>query len=815
VNIQARWQQIDEVVATALELPPEQRDAYVDSTCASDPALSTEVRALIRAYEQAGDFLDPMTYRGKWSAIETEAENLDGRRAGSYRLIRVIGRGGMGVVYLGRRDDEQFEKDVAVKLINPALYSPGVMRRFQYERRILATLEHPHIARLLDAGLTSDGIPFIVMEFVAGEPVHEFCRKRNLPVRERLRLFLKICDAVQFAHRNLVVHRDLKPSNILVTEDGTPKLLDFGIAKILSVSAADATPATAPLTRAMTPDYASPEQLRGVNITTASDVYSLGVLLFELLTGQRPYVLSGKPLDEIVRVVCEQDPPRLKSAELAGDLKHIIAKAIRKDPADRYTSAEHFSSDIERYLAGFPVEARRPSLAYTAAKYVRRHKAAFVLGAMALLFGVVSVAAIARQARIAQRRFDQVRQLAHSIVFELHDGIAPLQGSLTVRKLLVTRALEYLNALARESQNDRGLTVELAQAFIRIGEVQGGVSTGSFNDYPAALSSFEKARDLLLVVKPADAEVENVLGNAYYRLAGVNVNLRRYPQAIENDSLAEKTYRGVLERNPNDDKAMRGLASAYFAHAVTLGRMGGDGLSEYWQKSLDIYRALIDRKSPEQNLPRDYARSLTFYGSRLMNAGRYADALHAVEQSRLINESRIAVKPEDGDALTDLSMSHGIASETLDKMDRREEALAAGQKALTILQSLSRADPQDAYLKDELAGRLLTTGTQLMKLNRLNEAAASFRDVIRIDDELASRQPPAAFSREVLAASWLHLGKVEAAGGNRTQACVSFIKAAREYRQLKKDSRLRTADQQLSDDAQTSAAACENTSPRR
>lgn len=815
MNIPARWQQIDEVVAAALDLPQEQRDAYVDSTCGSDAALSTEVRALIRAYEQAGDFLDPITYRDKWCAIEKASDGFDGKRAGPYRLIHVIGRGGMGIVYFGRREDEQFEKDVAVKLINPALYSPIVMRRFQHERRILATLEHPHIARLLDAGLTSEGIPFIVMEFVRGEPIHEFCRKRNLPVRERLRLFLKICEAVQFAHRNLIVHRDLKPSNFLVTEDGTPKLLDFGIAKILSNSGREASLATASLTYAMTPDYASPEQLRGANITTATDVYSLGVVLFELLAGQRPFVLTGQPLGEIVRIVCDQDPPRLTLPELRGDLEHIVAKAIRKDAAERYASVEQFAADIERYLAGFPVKARRPSLAYRTGKYIRRHKTAFVLGALALLLGMASVIAIVRQANIAQRRFDQVRQLARSIVFELHDGIAPLQGSLPVRKLLVTRALEYLNALARESQNDRGLTLELAQAFMRIGEVQGGVSTGSFGDYPGALVSFEKARDLLLAIKTADAEVENVLGSAYYRLAGVNVNLRRYPQAIENDSLAEKTYTGMLERNPNDDKAMRGLASAYFAHAVTLGRMGGDGLSEYWQKCLDIYRALIDRNSREQNLPRDYARSLTFYGSRLMNAGRYADALRAVEQSRAINESRIAAKPEDGDALTDLSMSHGIASETLDKMDRREEALAAGQKALTILQSLSRADPQDAYLKDELAGRLLTTGTQLMKLNRFSEAAVSFRDVIRIDDELASRQPPAAFSREVLAASWLHLGKVEAAGGSRTRACAAFIKAARQYQELKKDSRLRAADQQLSDDAQASATGCENTSRRR
>jgi len=826
MNIQAHWQQIDKVVAAALDLPAEERDTYVDSVCGAGTPLSTEVRALIRAYEQAGDFLDPVTYRSKDSAIEGEAGSLEGRRAGPYRLIRVIGRGGMGRVYLGRRDDEQFEKEVAVKLIDTALHSPRVMRRFQHERQILAGLEHPNIARLLDAGLTSEGIPFIVMEFVAGEPVHEYCRKQDLPVRERLRLFLKICDAVQFAHRNLVVHRDLKPSNILVTEEGIPKLLDFGIAKMLSAVGTEDTSGTTPLTQAMTPDYASPEQLRGTNVNTATDVYSLGVLLFELLAGRRPYVLTGKALDEIVHVVCEQEPLRLSVAagktpaktakELSGDLDHIVAKAIRKDPSERYISVEHFAADIEQYLGGFPVQARRPSVRYIAGKYVRRHRTAFVLAAVALLLGFASVAAIVRQANIAereravaQRRFDQVRQLARSIIFELHDGVAPLQGSLPVRKLLVTRALEFLNALARESLNDRGLTLELAQAFVRIGEVQGGLTTASgFGDYHAALASFEQARALLMQVQPADPEVENLTGSVYYRLAGANVSLHDFAQAIQNDARAEETYSRVLLRDPNNQKAMRGLATAYFAHAVTLGLMGGDGLSEYWLKCLDIYRSLIAHGSNEPNLPRDYARSLTFYASRLMNAGRLSEALHTAEQSRAINENRVATRPEDRDALTDLSMSVGIAAESLEKMGRPEEALAAGRKALSTLQALSQANPQDVYLKDELAKRQLTTSAQLMRLKRFSEALAGFREVIRIDGDLAARRPPVAFNRSVLAESLLHTGQIEAKSARQTAACAAFVESARVYDQTRAEGPLRKADEQLRAEAVKAAAAC-------
>jgi non-specific serine/threonine protein kinase/serine/threonine-protein kinase len=500
-----RWREIESVVAGALDLPAGQRAAYVDSVCGTDSPVSAEVRALIRAYEHAGDFLDPLTYADKWAG--TEADALEGKVVGSYRLNRALGRGGMGVVYLASRDDGEFEKEVAVKLMNSALYSPGMARRFHDERQILASLEHPNIARLLDAGLTSEGIPFIVMEYVDGEPIHEYCRRRSLPVRERLMLFVKVCDAVHFAHRNLVVHRDLKPSNILVTADGCPKLLDFGVAKMLAGAGVEPA-ATAPLTQALTPDYASPEQLRGGNLTTASDVYSLGVLLYELLVGHRPYVLAGKPLDEILRTVCDEEPAGLSASaapqnpklakELKGDLDHMVAKALRKPASERYGSAEELARDIGRHLEGLPVEARRGSLAYTVSRYFRRYRLALAAALAVLLLAGIGVAAIVRQMRIAERRFQEVRRLAHSVIFELHDGIARLPGAIPVRKLLVTRALEFLDPLAREAQNNRALTIELAQAYIRIGEVQGGFTMASEGQDAAARTSFQKAHDLLL-----------------------------------------------------------------------------------------------------------------------------------------------------------------------------------------------------------------------------------------------------------------------------------------------------------------------------
>ncbi|MGH9722718.1 MAG: protein kinase domain-containing protein [Bryobacteraceae bacterium] len=800
MNASSRWREIEQVVITALDLPAEERDRYVDSACGADPALLSEVRALILAHEQAGDFLDPVTYRDKWTDIEDNTGALHGKAAGSYRLIRILGRGGMGVVYLGRRDDEQFEKEVAVKLMNPALYRPSMIRRFRDERQILASLEHPNIARLLDAGLTPDGIPFIVMEYVAGEPIHEFCRTRGLPVRDRLALFLKVCEAVHFAHRNLIIHRDLKPSNILVTSSGAPKLLDFGIAKMLSVTSAETTLLTTPLTQALTPDYASPEQIRGGNLTTASDVYSLGLLLYELLAGQRPYVLSGKAIDEVLHAVCEQEPQRLSSAaaqksarlahELSGDLDAIVAKALRKEATERYSSVEHLASDIERYLGGFPVEARRGSLRYAAGKYLRRYKVAFAAGAIALLLACASVAAIVQQARIAERRFNQVRQLARSVIFELHDGIAPLAGSLEVRKLLVTRALEFLNTLAREAHNDRGLTLELVEAFLRIGEVQGGLSSGSLGESRSALASFLKARDLLVPLYQADrpdTTIALLMGRVYYRLSGVSATLRDFPKAIEYSTRAQETYSRLLLADPANDASMRGLAHAYFAHAVTLGMMGGDGLSDYWQKTLDIYKTLLARGSREPGLEQDYSRSLTFYGSRLEKAGRLHEALDAIRRSEAINEKRLSANPGNLGVLADLSNSYSVIADVLNKLGRPQDALTSVRKELALLQNLSAGSPQDVTLRDRLARSHLATGEQLLQMSHAHDALAGFRQAIRIHEDLAARRPPVSFSRRYLAQSWLSAGKLEEQLGRVSAACEAYRHSAHVWADLRQE----------------------------
>ena len=362
-----------EVFDAAIDSPPEARAARLDALAADDPELRRTVERLLAAHDAAGAFLDggPQTL-----ALPDAAPVVVGHRVGAYEIVRELGRGGMGVVYLGVRVDDQYRKAVAIKVLRAALDRDVLHARFARERQILASLDHPDIARLTDAGTTAEGLPYLVMDLVDGMPIDDYCRRHDLPIEARLALFRRVCDAVHHAHRHLVVHRDLKPRNILVTADGSPRLLDFGIAKLLGPDDGAAPGShhtgervTETGLHLMTPEYASPEQARGDVVTTASDIYSLGVILFQLLTGQRPYRLPSTRLDEIVRTICDTPAARPSTVagptvtrRLRGDLDAIVLTALRKEPERRYASVAQLSEDVRLHLAGHPIVARPDTL---------------------------------------------------------------------------------------------------------------------------------------------------------------------------------------------------------------------------------------------------------------------------------------------------------------------------------------------------------------------------------------------------------------------------------------------------------------------
>ena len=522
----------------ALAAPAEARAELIASRCAGDAELAAEVRSLLEACaeeESLASARRPEPGTGR----ETQEES---RQIGPYLLDRLLGRGGMGAVYLAHRADGQFEQKVAIKLIDLPLATAVFQKRFRQERQILAGLQHPYIARLLDGGVTAAGDLYLVMEYVDGLPIHRFCQQHQLSVAQRLELFLRVCEAVQFAHQNLVVHRDLKPDNIMVVEDGSPRLMDFGTAKMLSPSqTAPGSEETREGFQSYTPQYASPEQVLGNPITTASDTYSLGVLLYLLLTGEHPYEFKELTTGEMLRVICSQPPRRPSAAAGSGkpldaDLVAILDKALRKEAKDRYLTADQLAHDVHAHLEGQPVGARQGTVRYLACKFARRHRvgllAALVLN-VTLFAGVAGVLWQAKvateQRRKAEARSADLRQLSNSLLSELDEAIKELPGSTGAQKLLVTRVLEHLDRMAKDAEGDRLTQLDLVDAYIRLANLQGNDYDQNLGDAAGAKISINKAIALAAPLAPDGSNDREALQALAYALRSrQRDSLRRY-----------------------------------------------------------------------------------------------------------------------------------------------------------------------------------------------------------------------------------------------------------------------------------------------
>jgi eukaryotic-like serine/threonine-protein kinase len=436
-----RWKLIDQILDELLDSSSSQRETILTKHCGADAYLRLEIEKLLAATEKASDFMEVSALDSASQAFDLETtESLIGKRFGNYRLLKLIGRGGMGKVFLASRNDDEFRKIVAVKLVNPFWSDDEMAQRFRRERQILAKLEHPNIARLVDGGTTQDKVSFLVMEYVEGLPITEYCKDKCKTTNQRLKIFLKVCEAVKFAHQNLIIHRDLKPNNILVTADGTVKLLDFGVAKLLQPDLLDVSGNLTLGTNILTPNYASPEQLKGETITTASDVYSLGVLLYELLSGNRPYDLKDKSFPEILRIISEQLPPRPSETEmqvreqmphaalfasglhsrtgvrstLRGDLDNICLKALAKERRERYQTVEELTADINRHLEMLPIFARQPSVWYRTNKYAKRHRLGVAAAAAILILVLGWLVSALWQRNVAREQAAQNLWLAYA-----------------------------------------------------------------------------------------------------------------------------------------------------------------------------------------------------------------------------------------------------------------------------------------------------------------------------------------------------------------------------------------------------------------
>ncbi len=569
-----RWTRIKSVVADALEEETARRAEFVARRCKDDTTIRREVESMLaHASSRLDECADAIAVRRS-----DPLGSRTGERLGAYEIVRELGRGGMGRVFLARRADQNYEKDVAIKILKRGTDTDEVLRRFRAERRMLAGLDHPNIARLLDAGTTDDGLPYFVMEYVAGSRVTDFCREQNLSTRERLQLFLKISEAVRLAHQKLIVHRDIKPANILVSSAGEPKLLDFGIAKLITPDTGTAEMTIAQSQR-FTAACASPEQARGEAVTTLTDVYALGGLLYQMLTGQPPHrFTSDQPSHaEIVRVIAEQQAERPSAVvadvkvrrELRGDLDNILLTALRKVPSERYGGVGAFAGDVQHYLDGRPVRARPLTASYRAVKFLKRNTVASAATAALLLAllvaGTLSIWHARRAAWHAQRaarHFTELRQLANSFLFEFHDAVAPLQGSTPVRRLVVERAVQYLDRLAHEATADWKLQLELANGYLKVGDVQGKPYTPNLGDVAGAIRSYTAAVTIaepLVGRRQHAAAASSIAAKAYAALAAVEARTNRIEAARQHNTRALALTEQLLVNDPVNAEQWRSL----------------------------------------------------------------------------------------------------------------------------------------------------------------------------------------------------------------------------------------------------------------
>jgi serine/threonine protein kinase len=650
---------IEAIFNEALTLPEGDREDFIAARCQGDLPLTTEVRSLLRACAEEELLASTRLREAKSAAYGGEEK----KRVGAYEIDRLVGRGGMGAVYVAHRVDGNFEQQVAIKLIDLPLATDLFRERFRLERQILAGLNHPFIARLLDGGVTSEGEPFLVMEYVDGVPIHRFCDNHGLSIAARLRLFLNVCEAVQFAHQNLVVHRDLKPDNILVMNDGTPRLLDFGTAKLLS-SAPDAPGSefTRQGFQSFTPQYASPEQVLGKPITTASDTYSLGVLLYLLLTGGLPYELKEFTTAELVHVVCEHEPRRPvlaigREKRLDPDLEAIVLKALRKGPEERYRTAAEFAADGQAYLEGRTVSARRGTFRYRANKFILRHRIALLGAALVFASLILGVAGVVWQARVANAerrkavaRAADLRELSNSLLSELDEAIKELPGSTGVQHLLVTRVLEHLDRMSNDSAGDRLTQLDLVNAYTRLGNIQGNPYDQNLGDPNGALVSIDKALSIANSLTRAyarDHEALHALATVQQARSEVLWGAERTPEAVASMQAAALAF-DQLTADPHATPALICEAAAAWGNlGDELGQPGTASLGDL-AGALAAYRKDIqlDERalSIDPNFPRA-RRGLAIAGLKLGNIEIETDAAQALKDFELA-ESRFEALPE-------------------------------------------------------------------------------------------------------------------------------------------------------------------------
>jgi tetratricopeptide (TPR) repeat protein len=804
-------ERVAEIVENALEVETESRAAFVVDLCGGNIELRAEVESLLDFQEKARDFIEAPAYEQNADLLATGGGELErGQFLGDYKIISLLAEGGMGEVYLA--EDTKLQRTVAIKLVKQGLGTASILRHFRNEEKILAGLNHPNIARLYGAGVTQNGLPYFVMEYVEGPRLDHYCREKHLSIPERLALFQKVCSAITYAHQRLVIHRDIKPANIRVTGEGEPKLLDFGIAKILDPAMSVRIEQTMTFLGVMTPEYASPEQVRGENMTTSSDVYSLGVVLFELLTDQRPYQITRRRPDQIARAITEQEPARPSTAVargdggsksqvpspkmLRGDLDNIVLKAMRKEPQRRYASVEQLSGDIRRHLTNLPVIARPDTRSYRAAKFVQRNRVWVAMAAVIFLTltgGIIATlwqAHVAREQRElaraergrAQLEFNDVRKLATSFLFEFNSSIQNLPGATPARKLLVQRALEYLSKLAQQSRGDADLQRELAEAYLKVGDLQGNPYEPNLGDTHGAEESYEKALTIsraLVQADKKDSQARRYLGRSYQSIGEVLPLLGKPNDGVADLHRAAEIFEGLVSSAPHDKDLRVQLADCYQSLGDLQGHSDlqnlGDraGALESYRKAIAVFDAMAAEDSADQKARGGAAVMRIRIGDMQQAQGDLDVALENYHGALERAQSLAAVDPKNDRFRRILALSYRKIADIDKQKEDYNQALENASRATEINQSLAAADPDNAQAANNYALSLTTVADLLDKTGDLEGSLAKYRQTVGILEKLSAAAPADLFMRGQLSQTLVSIGAVLAQQGKLAEARTS------------------------------------------
>jgi tetratricopeptide (TPR) repeat protein len=771
-----------------------ERRSFIERACGADESL----QGLVAEYISGADSvtLDPVIR-------ERTPVSFENRQIGPWKLLYALGEGGFGVVYLAERHDGQVRQPGAIKFLKGTVHGRDLQLRFLDERQILANLNHPGIVRLIDAGLMPEGQAYLVMEYIEDAlAVDVYCRERGLPVRERVVLFRKVCEAVEYAHRKLVVHRDLKPGNILVTSDGNPRLLDFGVAKILDAShRAGAQAASSTNVLVGTERYFSPEQARREPVDTATDVYSLGVILYELLAGVSPYDFERHAKLTIEQIICTVDPeppsrargspnPERVRRQLKGDLDRIVLMALRKAPQRRYSSVALFSEDLRRYIEGLPVMARADTLGYRAGKFAQRHKAgvaAAALIALSLIAGLTATIWEAKRATAAQakaeRRFKDVRRLANSYLFEFHDEIAKLPGSTAARALVVRRAQEYLGSLSKESAGDSELQEELATAYEKVGDAQGRPGFANLGNRTGALASYRQAleiRESLAARGGNGLKLQRDLAGNYERIGDELLIGGEPGKALEN---YRKAY-ALRGKMPQEDRdARRGLATSCQRMVQALVQIGQlKEARELQRRALELYEELASSAPGDAGAQRDRFISYVKAGDVLVAGSDKAGALRYYRQALPVAEAVEAMASNPARARRETASVHDKIGNLQAATNDPGGALQSYRAALAMRTRLAAADANNAETARDLSISHEKIGNLIARKGDRAGALAEYRESLKIDSKLLAADPDNAQARLDCASSHEKIGEMLLKSGDLAGALAS-ANQARELRE--------------------------------